>query len=82
MYELHRSWGRKVRDRRIALGRTQEQLAEASGIDQSLISRIENGKCPSDEQKYRLAAALGLTPDLLFPYDAALIPALPKAASE
>jgi transcriptional regulator with XRE-family HTH domain len=81
MKELHESWGRKVRQRREALGLTQDQVAEMTRLDQSTISRIERGKCPSDEQKMLLAAALRATPDLLFPYPP-VVPLLPSSGGE
>lgn len=34
----------QVRNMRLALGMTQEQLAERSGLTQSMIAEIENGK--------------------------------------
>ena len=37
---------------------------------QSTISRIESGACPRDEVKWRLAGALGVTVEALFPYPA------------
>ena len=37
-------FGRTLRRRRIWLGWTQRQLAAYSGIDQAVISRLENGK--------------------------------------
>lgn len=45
---------------RIEQNLTQEQLAQASGIRQSNISRIENGTCsPNVETLQKLAAAMG-----------------------
>ncbi len=45
---------------RIESNLTQEQLAQASGIRQSNISRIENGTCsPTVETLQKLAAAMG-----------------------
>lgn len=80
--DLHRSWGRKVRDRRQAVGLTQIQLAEAADTTQGTISRIEVGDIgPSDELKWRLAGALGLTVELLFPYPAVVPPTSTPRAS-
>ncbi len=42
--ELLRTVSERVRARRSAAGWTQEQLAEASGIQATTISRIERGK--------------------------------------
>ena len=36
--------GPKLADRRKALGLTQQELAEKTGIDQAVISRIESGR--------------------------------------
>lgn len=69
MKDLHRSWGRHVRDRRKLLGMTQEQLAELALTTQVSVSRIERGdQCPSDELKWRLANALRSTLEDLFAY--------------
>ena len=37
-------FGRTLRRRRVSLGWTQRQLEAYSGIDQAVISRLENGK--------------------------------------
>lgn len=60
---------------------TQQELAELSGIDQTTISDIENGriKKPSWETVARLSAALGLDPAELFPVDNLPQPQLPFA---
>jgi transcriptional regulator with XRE-family HTH domain len=54
--------------RRIA-GLTQEQLALKSGVDKSLISRLERGRrqTASYESIVRLARALNLQPEELVP---------------
>jgi transcriptional regulator with XRE-family HTH domain len=55
--------GQVIRERRAELGWTQRQLALASGLDQSHVSRIEIDKAePSPEQLTKLAAALKVTP--------------------
>lgn len=52
---------RKVRDARKEAGLTQERLAEKSGLQQSHISRIENGKhSPSPYTLEKIATALGI----------------------
>ncbi len=50
---------------------TQEKLAEKSGVDQSTISAIETRrmKSPSWEIVARLAKALEVPPEQLFPVD-------------
>lgn len=55
--------GSRVRRSRLALGLTQADLAQRSGISQEAISRIENGKIKGLMQSTQgaLAAALGTT---------------------
>jgi transcriptional regulator with XRE-family HTH domain len=54
--------GTAVKARREELGRTQEQLANDSGLHQRWISNVETGKRnPSYSSLRRLAAALGLS---------------------
>jgi ribosome-binding protein aMBF1 (putative translation factor) len=51
----------KIREHRRAAGMSQEQLAAASGLPQSHISRLENEKhSPSNKSLERIAAALNL----------------------
>jgi hypothetical protein len=38
--------GTLVRERRCALGWTQRELRDATGVDQSSLSRLENGRLP------------------------------------
>ena len=54
-------------------GLTQEQLAEISGVDQTVISRIETEEIrrPRWEIVARLARALSVKPEKLFPVDPA-----------
>jgi transcriptional regulator with XRE-family HTH domain len=48
---------------------TQQELAERAGVDPALISRLENGsrRRPSYEAVVKIARALNLAPDELFP---------------
>jgi len=59
---------------------TQRQLAARSGVDESTISLIEQGKRQYGAVNYvdvvNLARALGVDPAVLFP-----VPDLPRAAS-
>jgi transcriptional regulator with XRE-family HTH domain len=50
--------GETVRRLRKALGLTQDQLAEASGVDESYVSKIETGRLPytPSEETLRLMA--------------------------
>jgi transcriptional regulator with XRE-family HTH domain len=52
---------------------TQEQLADLSGVDQSTISALETErmKSPSWQIVAKLAKALGVAPEKLFPVNAA-----------
>jgi transcriptional regulator with XRE-family HTH domain len=57
-------YGSAVRRARVERGLTQVQLAEISGVEQSNISAIENGRrAPSAETLHRLLLACGF--DLL-----------------
>lgn len=55
----------RLRVLRKARGWTQADLAEASGLTRSHVSRLEGGdiRLPSRERLHRLAQALGTTPD-------------------
>src|ERR1700756_4902787 len=54
-----------VLERRRELGWTQKELAERAGVGQAVISRIERGRLsPTLDTYARLAAALGLSPEL------------------
>ena len=48
---------------------TQEQLAQKAGVDQTTISAMERGisRNPSYETVVKLARALNITPEELFP---------------
>ena len=61
------SLGEKVTELREKKGMNQKELAEASGITQATISRIEKGKVHQlkSEALKRLAGALGSTVDYL-----------------
>lgn len=78
---LYSGWGEKLRERREALKLTQEQLAEATGLRQSTISRIEKGEqCPSDRAKWLLAGALRVRVEDVFPYPG-IVPPIPEVAA-
>lgn len=59
--------GEKIKERRLALGMTQTELAAAAGYaDKGMISRIESGKVTLTEDRIRaLAVALDTTPGAL-----------------
>ncbi|RKR75231.1 helix-turn-helix domain-containing protein [Frondihabitans australicus] len=69
---LDSALGRVLRAARRAAGLTLAQLAERAGVSQPHLSQMENGKAsPSIATLFRLADALGVTPqDLLPPTDA------------
>jgi transcriptional regulator with XRE-family HTH domain len=51
-----------------ASGREQQELADELGISRSHFSRVLNGRHrPSEQLAADIAAALGTTPDALFP---------------
>ncbi|MGH3899967.1 MAG: helix-turn-helix domain-containing protein [Pseudonocardiaceae bacterium] len=55
-----------IQTARRARGLTQPEVAEAAGVSQEAISRYENGvRTPDADVLDRLAAALGVTPELL-----------------
>lgn len=60
---------KSVREIRESLGMTQVELAEKSGITQATISDIERGKVksPSIDTAFRLAMALGVEAQDIFP---------------
>lgn len=56
--------GAKLLDRRLAAGMTQRELAQASGVDQAEISRIERGQGnPTAQTLQALGAPLGVSLD-------------------
>jgi ribosome-binding protein aMBF1 (putative translation factor) len=56
--------GAKLLDRRLAAGMTQRQLADASGVDQAEISRIERGQAnPTAQTLQALGGPLGVSLD-------------------
>lgn len=58
--QLQRQLGREISNRRKALGMTQRDLAEKTGIDQPAISRIESGRAnPSLATLATLAQGVG-----------------------
>src|SRR4051794_34030431 len=74
---LYASWGKAIARRRAELKLSQQQLADALGIRQATVSKLERGRlCPSDTMKFKLAAALQKSPEDLFRYPA-VVPSLP-----
>jgi transcriptional regulator with XRE-family HTH domain len=65
---LGRAIGRTVREARMRAGLTMSALAQRCGVSQPHLSQLENGKVsPSIATLYRLANALGLSPQELLP---------------
>ena len=65
--DMRKLVGRNVREARLALGMTQERLADVSGFSQQYISDLERGRRnPTIVSLYEFAQALSVTPiDLL-----------------
>jgi transcriptional regulator with XRE-family HTH domain len=66
--------GMRLRQARLHRKLTQEQLSSLSGIDQAYISKLESAKIvnPSWETVSKLASALRVKPDDLFPVEKAV----------
>ena len=62
--------GKNIKDRRIQLQLTQEELAEKIGISPKSLSQIELGKnFVSAENLEAICTALGTSPKVLFDFD-------------
>ena len=72
--DMRRLVGRNVRKFRLALGLTQEELAERSGFGQNYLSDLERGRRnPTVVTLWEIAQTLGVTPvDLIKPDEEAL----------
>jgi transcriptional regulator with XRE-family HTH domain len=56
---LEQAFGRRLQDRRVKLGLSQEELAHQSGLHRTYISQIERGlKSPTLATIYAIASAL------------------------
>ena len=63
---LRKKFGRAVRQRRLAVGLSQEELAQRAGLHRTYVGSVERGeRNVSLENIVRLAAALGLDASLL-----------------
>lgn len=59
--------GAHLRHRRIVLGRTLKEIADAAGCSESLLSKLENGRAnPSVRMLHRIAGALDVNVASLF----------------
>lgn len=64
---VKQQFGKSVRKHRVAAGLTQEELADAAGLDRSYVGSVERGERNlSIENVCRLAFAIGVTPGELF----------------
>jgi len=70
--EILRLFGERLRELRTERGLTQEQLAEAAGVDRNYIGQIERGeRNVALVNIVRIAGALSIKPgDLLTPFEA------------
>lgn len=67
--EIKKSFGKKVKEKRLALSLTQEGLAEKIGISAKSLSQIELGNnFVSAENLEAICVALGVTPRYLFDF--------------
>lgn len=58
--------GKRIRQYRLAIGKTQEELAEKAGISANYLSNLETGQAAGRLAKYySVAQALGVTIDML-----------------
>ena len=57
----------KMKIRRITIGKSQKSLEEETGIGQWKISQIERGLQPQPDEAAKIASALGVEPDHIFP---------------
>lgn len=63
------TWGARIRQRRLELGLTQVQVAEAAALSQRSLSAYEsNDVLPPARRQTRIAAALDIAPEALFPF--------------
>ena len=61
--DMRKLVGRNVREARLALGMTQERLADVSGFSQQYISDLERGRRnPTIVSLYEFAQALSVSP--------------------
>lgn len=61
-------WGKALRNRRKALGYTQDDLAEMLGVTKAAVSKWERGGAvPTHGNQARIAGALKVSAHALFP---------------
>ena len=65
--DIKKSFGKKIKEKRLALGLTQEELAEKIGISAKSLSQIELGNnFVSAENLEAISLALNVSPKSLF----------------
>ena len=70
MSDLNARLGERVRALRMSRGISQGALAEAAGMSQTTLSRLEKGhQCPSLEGVERIAKALGVSIAMVVDFD-------------
>lgn len=57
----------RMKNVRLAKGWTQLQLSITAKVERALVSMLENGKQPSQRTATRIATALGVKPEKLWP---------------
>ncbi len=63
---IHRAFGRVLREYRLKLSLSQEDLALEAGIDRTFVSLLERGKRqPTLETLFRIAKVLRVSPAIL-----------------
>lgn len=68
MQDLAVEFGQLVRERRLKIGLSQDDLALVAGIDRSYVGRIERGEVNVTLEKlYLIASALKCKPSRLLP---------------
>lgn len=66
---MRRAWGLNIQRQRKVAGMSQEALAAALGVDQSAVSRWENGvTAPTIENQLAIARVLRSDARILFAY--------------
>ena len=67
---IQKKLGQRVRDRRLELGMTQEELGFKTGLDRTYISGIERGlRNPALKNLGKLSKALKISIDQLMKFD-------------
>jgi transcriptional regulator with XRE-family HTH domain len=67
MKVIQEKLGRKIREQRIIIGVSQEELADISGLHRTYIGSVERGERNISLQNIvRIAQALSISPSVLF----------------